>query len=91
MTALPLPARLDLPAARPLAKAILAERGKDLVLDAGAVTNFGGLCLQVLAAAAQSWRDDGHALTLEPRSAEFDAALTVFGLEPENLQSEIPA
>lgn len=89
MTAeLSLSPRLDLAAARPLAQAILAERGKDLMIDAGKVTHLGGLCLQVLASAAMTWRGDGRALALSPRSGDFDAALAIFGLAPASLSSE---
>ncbi|WP_343078865.1 STAS domain-containing protein [Ostreiculturibacter nitratireducens] len=89
--ALTLSPRLDTPAARPLAQAILARRGRGLTIDAGPVTHLGGLCLQVLASAARTWREDGHALALSPRSVEFDAALAVFGLSPASLQSETDA
>lgn len=80
--------RLDLPAAGPLAEAILAHQGQDLTLDGAQVTHLGGLCLQVIASAAQTWRADGHGLHVTPRSEEFDTALTVFGLTAEAIQSE---
>lgn len=89
--ALSLAARLDLPAAKPLAEALLAERGHDLTIDAGQVTHLGGLCLQVLASAARTWAGDGKALSVSPRSEDFDNALAVFGLEPDALQSETRA
>jgi chemotaxis protein CheX len=88
MTApLSLARRLDLPAAAPLREAILARQGADLVLDAGAVTHFGGLCLQVLLAARRSWQADGHGLACTPRSAAFDEAVAHFGLTPDDLQT----
>ena len=86
-----LDARLDLPAATPLAEALKAEAGNDLQLDAGAVTHLGGLCLQVLMAAAETWRGTGKALTFSARSEDFDSALAVFGLTPEALISETKA
>ena len=89
MTArLALAARLDLPAAAPLADEIRASAGNDLEIDAGAVSHLGGLCLQVLIAAAAAWRDAGNALTVSAMSEEFTAALAVFGLAPEALISE---
>lgn len=83
--------RLDLPAATPLAQAILAERGHDLTLDAGQVTHLGALCVQVLACAARTWAADGKALRIPCRSSEFDGALVVFGLTAHDLQSETSA
>lgn len=88
MTALPLPAKLDLAQAATLAKAIRAESGGDLALDASGVTLLGGLGLQILASAAQSWRTSGHRLTISPRSEAFDEALAIFGVDLATLQSE---
>lgn len=86
-----LDARLDLPAAAPLAEALKASTGQDVEIDAGAVTHLGGLCLQVLLAAAAAWRAGGQGLTLSNRSDDFDSALAVFGLTPEALISETKA
>lgn len=87
MTAvLVLPSRLDLPAVGPLAQDILDHAGGDLVLDAGQVEHLGGLGLQVLLAAAQTWDADGAALKVTPRSAAFSHALDVFGLDPTALR-----
>ena len=80
--------RLDLPAARPLADAISEHKGNDLKLDAAQVTHVGGLCLQVILSAANTWRAEGHNLHVTPRSEEFDNALNVFGLSAEAIQSE---
>ena len=82
--------RLDLPAAAPLAEALKAHTGTDVEIDAGAVTHLGGLCLQVLIAAA-AWREAGHALTFTARSEDFTEALSVFGLTQEALVSETNA
>ena len=83
-----LAARLDLGAARPLHAALLARRGADLVLDAGQVSHFGTLGLQLLLAAARSWRRDGHRLAVAPRSPAFDEALLTFGVPLDDLQAE---
>jgi chemotaxis protein CheX len=83
-----LAARLDLPAAAPLAEEIRARAGSDIEIDASAVSHLGGLCLQVLIAAAAAWREAGNALTVSAMSEDFTAALAVFGLTPEALISE---
>ena len=83
--------RLDLPAARPLALALKAHTGKNVEIDAGAVTHLGGLCLQVLIAAAVAWRAAGHSLTFAALSEDFTEALSVFGLTQEALVSETNA
>ena len=87
MTALTLAPRLDLSQVAALTADLRARTGADLVLDAGAVTHLGGLGLQVLLAAAASWRAAGHALSVHPRSEAFDEALTLFGVTPDTLQS----
>lgn len=88
MTApLSLAPRLDLPAANPLAEAIRARTGQALDLDAGNVAHLGGLCLQVLLAAAASWRAAGQPLRISPRSQAFEEALAMFGLAPAQLES----
>lgn len=86
-----LPPRLDLAAAAPLAadlSAALASGARSLSLDAGAVSHLGGLCLQVLIAAARDCGRAGRAFRIDPRSAAFDAALVQFGLPPASLNSE---
>ena len=85
MTAqLTLPARLDLTAAKPLAQDIAALTG-DLELDASQVTHLGGLCLQVLLAAAQSCQASGRGFQVTAPSEDFDAALSMFGVDPSQL------
>lgn len=83
-----LPARLDLPAAAPLTEALLAHRRAPLRLDAGEVAHLGGLCLQVLLAAAESWRANGAALQVAPRSEAFIDALDVFAVTPGMIEAE---
>lgn len=78
---LTLPAVLDVTAAGALRDDLIARRGADLDIDASAVTRFGGLCLQVLLAAAAAWRDDGRILTLAGSDA-FLRSLRLFGAEP---------
>lgn len=79
---LPLPAVLDLGAAAPLTDRLLAMRGADVTLDASQVARLGGLCLQVLMAAAKTWAADRAKLEISTPSSEFVDALTRFGVEP---------
>ena len=88
---LPLPERLDLPAAGPLAAALLEQSGKPLTLDAGACEAIGTPGLQVLLAAARSWREAGDALVVEGLSEAVAAQLAQFGLTPDDLCSREPA
>lgn len=83
---LKLPCRLDLTAARGLKADLLALSGRSLRLDASEVTHLGGLCLQLLLAAATHWRLSGQPLVIEPRSDVFDTALTAFGIDRSILE-----
>lgn len=88
MTALPLPPKLDLSQVGLLTTALRDRAGSDVVLDAGEVSHLGGLGLQVLLSAAQSWRSSGHSLSIQPRSEAFDEALTLFGVGLDAVQSQ---
>jgi chemotaxis protein CheX len=77
-----LPPHLDLPAAAPLAEAFVKRLGAPLAIDAANVNRLGASCLQVLLAAARSWKAEGDALTLQNPSARFLEDLTLLGLEP---------
>ncbi|HYD88804.1 MAG TPA: STAS domain-containing protein [Vitreimonas sp.] len=70
---------LDFRAAQPLKASLLEHRGKPLELDASDVERFGGLCLQVLAAARASWAAEGHAFAIANPSEAFSSALTLMG------------
>ncbi|NHF73218.1 STAS domain-containing protein [Paracoccus xiamenensis] len=87
---LTLPARLDLTAAKPLAREISALVG-DVELDASGVTHLGGLCLQVLLAAAQSFQISGRSFAISSASEEFQAALSMFGVDPAQLPRKATA
>ena len=84
-TPLTLDARLDLRAAGPLAQAIIARRGADLVMDAHAVDHLGALAFQVLRAAAKTWAEDGHTLGLAGASAELADQLALLGFTPDTV------
>jgi chemotaxis protein CheX len=76
---LTLPPVLDLSAAAALAGELRALRGQPLSLDASRVERLGGLCLQVLISARNSWRADGLAFTVGQRSPTFEEALALSG------------
>jgi len=69
-----LDAVLDLKAAQPLKAALTEHRGASVQLDASNVERLGG-------AARRAWSEDGHDLTIEPRSAAFSAAAALFAAE----------
>jgi chemotaxis protein CheX len=77
-----LDAILDLKAAQPLKVALSEHRGTSVQIDASNVERLGGLCLQVLVAARRAWAEEGQDMKIEPRSAAFDAAVTLFAAEP---------
>lgn len=54
-----LPPLLDSAEAGPLARDLLALRGKPLAIEAGAVRRIGALCIQVLVSARDTWAADG--------------------------------
>ena len=71
--------KLDLAAAASLREVLLAVRGHDVVLEAGAVRHLGAATLQVLIAARRSWADDGAGLSLDAPSEAFEAGLSRLG------------
>jgi chemotaxis protein CheX len=64
MAVLDLPVILDLKAAGPLKADIQTHAGVALDVDASKVERLGGLCLQVLVAAAAAWRAGGQPFRL---------------------------
>lgn len=66
-----LPNVLDLRAATPLSSHLREHVGAPVALDAGQVERVGGLCLQVLIAAAAAWRDAGQQFHVVNASAAF--------------------
>ena len=79
--ALRLDDELDLSAAAPLKAALVARRGEALDLDASSVQRLGGLCLQVLLAAATAWRADDVAFRITGPSEPFSRALQQLGAD----------
>ena len=76
-----LPAVLDLQHAEPLRQELLALRGQSVVIDGSAVERLGGLCLQVLISAQQSWATDGHTLAIDRVSEAFADQWNAFGAD----------
>ena len=74
-----LPANLDLTAVQDLKDALLAARGRELVLDGSQVRKFGGLGLQLLLAAQAAWADDGLPLVIENASEAMTDSLAQLG------------
>ncbi|TMM54663.1 STAS domain-containing protein [Sulfitobacter sabulilitoris] len=77
--------KLDLPAATPLRRALCDAAAGDLTLDAGRVTHFGALCLQVLCAAAADRRSQGARLSVVNTSDRVLDQLRVMGMTPESI------
>lgn len=84
---LALPARLDLPSAKPLAEDILAHKGEDLTLEAGNVTHLGTPGLQVLLAAVRSWKSDDRQLSLSNPTEALSDQLATMGLSPQDIST----
>ena len=70
---------LDMTAAGPLAKELLAVRGKPVSLDASNVRRLGGQCLQVLLSAQSTWTADGQPFEIVEPSPEFTEGLALMG------------
>ncbi len=74
-----LPETLGLSAARQLTTALLARRGRDVVIDAQATQRLGAQCLQVLLAAKASWAADGHGFAIIGASPDLAEAAALLG------------
>jgi chemotaxis protein CheX len=74
-----LPPVLDILYAEPLRAELLGLRGQAVTIDASAVERLGGLCLQVLISAQQTWANDGQSLTIDTLSEAFATQWNMFG------------
>jgi chemotaxis protein CheX len=83
----PLPPRLLPQDSGALQSALLGLRGRAVALDARAVAQLSTPCVQVLLAAARSWREDGLALRLLEPFGEMLAVLGHLAVDPAALQS----
>ena len=79
MASVTLPAVLDLQQAGPLRDELLALRGQPVIVDGSAVERLGGLCLQVLISAQQTWARDGLSLVIDEVSESFANQWNAFG------------
>ena len=86
-----LPENLDMPIAAQLAETFAKLTGEPLAVDGARVSRLGASCLQVLLAAARTWKAEGDALTLQNPSARFLEDLNLLGLEPETFLSGVIA
>jgi chemotaxis protein CheX len=75
-----LPEVLDLTAAAPLAQSFLSRRGTELSVDASSVRRVGAQCLQVILAAAMTWKADGLRLSLDKPTEEFLEGTRLLGI-----------
>ena len=82
-----LPECLDLPAARPLAKALLERRGKPIVVDGSSVHQLGAQCVQVLLSAKRTWSADGVALSIVNCAPRMIEDLRLLGIDLTTLTS----
>ncbi len=80
-----LDARLDMANAGALAQKILEHADGDLTLDASEVTHFGAMGLQVVRAAAKSWHQSGHKLSMTGISIDCADQLQLLGFSSENI------
>jgi chemotaxis protein CheX len=74
-----LPAVLDIQQAGPLREQLLALRGQPVVVDGSLVDRLGGLCLQVLISAQQTWAGDGVSMVIDQASEAFAEQWNAFG------------
>jgi len=91
MTAmLTLQERLDFGAVTPLKTAILGHAGQDLEIDASHVAHMGTLCLQVLIAAANDWKQAGKLFRVTSPSDICETQLALHGFSPDTLTGVSP-
>ena len=76
-----LPAILDLKAAAPLHRMLLAQRGADFQISGAQVQRLGAQCLQVLLSAQMAWMTDGKVLAVIEPSTELVTSVELFGLD----------
>lgn len=83
-----LPEMLDASCAAPVREMLLARRGSPLVVDAGQVRRTGTQAIQILIAAARTWRADGQRYVVTNPSSEFLDTIALVGLTREQLMVE---
>jgi len=81
---------LDLGAAERLHARLLELRGQPLDIDASQVERLGGLSLQVLISARNTWRADGQSAVIGQTSPAFDDAWAMFAAPGFNTDQPHP-
>jgi chemotaxis protein CheX len=81
---------LDLGAAERLHARLVEMRGQPLDIDASQVERLGGLCLQVLISARDTWRTDGHSAVVGQASTAFDEAWDLFAAPSFSDSADLP-
>lgn len=77
--------RLDFGAAPGLKSEVLDCTGKNISIDASAVTHMGTLCLQILIAASNDWARSGHDFNIISPSDICKTQLSLHGFSSESL------
>jgi chemotaxis protein CheX len=77
-----LPESIDLRTIAEMHQSLMAMKGRPLDLDGSAVQRIGGLGLQVLASAFDTWAADGCALQLRDPSEALTRSLEQMGFAP---------
>lgn len=86
-----LPESLDATFTAPLLETLRGRTGQPLSIDASAVSRVSTPVLQLLVAAAESWRTSGDAFGVSAPSPAFRDAVSVLGLTVEQLPMESQA
>ncbi|AXX98142.1 STAS domain-containing protein [Profundibacter amoris] len=89
-TVITLQERLDFGAVTPLKTTILGHAGQDLEIDASQVSHMGTLCLQVLIAAANDWKQVGKTFQIISPSETCKTQLALHGFSPDTLTGVSP-
>lgn len=84
-SSLTLAPRLDYATVSDLHRDLLEHVGADLELDASQVMHFGALGVQTIRAAARSWAEAGHRLTMTGASNDIADQLHLLGFTPATL------
>ncbi|WP_428539946.1 STAS domain-containing protein [Profundibacter sp.] len=82
--------RLDFSAVTPLKTTILGYAGQNLEINASQVVHMGTLCLQVLIAAANDWKQAGKVFRITSPSDICESQLALHGFSPDTLTGVSP-
>ena len=79
---------LDGSQVEPLMDLLAKKRGSPLLINASKVERLGAQCVQVLVAAAQTWRTEMHSLQIVQPSTSFEEELEQMGLTLDQITFE---